>query len=151
MTSATQSLTHWLDAIGAQLDREETVTARMQFVDGRNVEVEILDVGDVGLTVRDPPGAILEIPSQELPALDVRSPRRVREWLLAFVAIPAVTAILVAFAQIPGFNPKRGDVVIGFVLVMGSAWGLGRIGSLRRGMRDLLSRWDRVYSSAETR
>ena len=83
--------------------------------------------------------------AQELRSVEVMAPRRLLEWLVAICAIPVVTAILVAFSRIPGVDPNRGDIVVGFVIVLAAFWGLGRFKGLRGLLRGMLTRWDRVY------
>jgi hypothetical protein len=146
MPSSNAALMRSLDDIAEKLDREGSLHARIRCADGRNIEGEILGVCEDDLIVHDgATGAETFLPALQLLTLDVSSPRRGREWLVAICAIPAVTAILVAFSRIPGVDPKRGDLAIGFMAVLVFVWALGRVPGLGRVLREQLTKWERVY------
>src|SRR5437868_4375066 len=103
MTSNSRDLMRSLDNLAEQLEGRDFVRARVQCADGRVVEGVVVDVGDDDLIVLDDrSGAETLVRVDDLSALEVSAPRRVREWVIAIAAIPVVTAILVAFSRLPG-------------------------------------------------
>lgn len=146
MPSSESALTRSLDDVAEQLHRAKHLYARAQCVDGSTIEGEILDVGEADLIVLDVvSGSETHLLAHQLATLDISSPRRIREWLMAICAIPVVTAILVAFSRIPWVDPNRGDITIGFMVVAAVVWALGRVSSLRKMLEGQLTRWVRVY------
>jgi hypothetical protein len=135
-----------LDDLGHRLDRGDQPYARINLVDGRQIQGMVLDVGEAGLIIADlTSGAEVPLASAEIHALEINSPRRVREWLLALCAIPIVTALLVAFSRLQGREPTRRDIAIGVGLGMAIVWALGSIPGLRKLFHRQLTTWVRVY------
>jgi hypothetical protein len=128
-----------------QLDRGRNLHARIRCVDGRKLEGELLDVGNSGLMVLEASGVETHVLAHQLLTLDIGSPWRIREWLIAICVVPVVTSILIAFSRIPGVDPDRGDITIGFLLVAATIWALGRIPRLRKLWQGHVVRWDRLY------
>ena len=146
MASTDAVLARSLDDLDEQLDRGEPPYVRIRCVDGRHIEGELLDVGEAGLVIFDIAARTeTPLPSDQLLALEVRAPRRIRQWVLALCAMPLVTALLVGFSRIPGVEPEGGDITIGFMLVMAAVWALGRIPALRKLFYGQLTTWVRAY------
>jgi hypothetical protein len=138
-----------LDGVIERLEQDDGPRVRVERADGRTVEGEVVYVSEADLTIRVADGEQVSVPAREVMVLDIESPRRVREWLAAILSIPAVAAILVAFSRIPGVDPRRGDITIGFALVLAVCWGLTRVPGLANAVRVQLTRWDRVYPQPE--
>lgn len=144
--STNTALARSLDHLGEQLYRWEQLQVRIECVDGRRIEGALLHVdGDELVVLDDASGVPAQLLPEQLRTVDINSPRRVREWLVVLCAIPIVTAILVAFSRIPGVNPKRGDIAIGFMLVLAAVWALARVPGLGKSFHGMMTRWDRVY------
>jgi hypothetical protein len=134
-----------LDGVIERLDKDDGPRVRIERADSRTVEGEVIYVSEADVTIRDADGMQVSVEARDVMVLDVELPRRVREWLAAILSIPTVAAILVAFSRIPGVNPRRGDITIGFALVLAACWGLTRVPGLANAVRARLTRWDRVY------
>jgi len=80
-----------------------------------------------------------------LRAVEVRLPRRGREWMLAAGTIPAATAVLIAFARLPWVRPERGNVTIAYFLLYAIAAGLVSVPIVRTRLESWLTQWQRLY------
>lgn len=147
MPSTDGALARSFADLDEQLDRGEPPYVRIRCVDGRHIEGEIRHVGHAGVLIFDIEAHTETLlPADQLLALEVRSPRRLRQWLLALCAIPFVTALLVGFSRIPGVDPARGDIAIGFTLVMAAVWALGRVPVIRKMFNGQLTTWSSAYA-----
>jgi hypothetical protein len=146
----TPSLIRSLDAVAGAAEGDPDLQVRVVFADGRVIEGTVQTVDPTELLVEDrATGSRVRLPDADVRAVDMKVPRRVREWTLAILAIPVVTAALIAYAQLPWVpaRPAGEDMIVGFLILLVVASGLTRVPIVRRGMNSLLTRWQRVYDA----
>ena len=128
----------------AQIEAGQSV--RIQHVDGGTIMGEVLSLADADLFVADDAsGRNVQVFAHEVVALDVTQPRRVLQWTLALLAIPAVVAFLVAFMQLPLPFSDRTGAMTGLAVLFAIGWMLFSRRSVRRLLERWLTTWQRVY------
>ena len=142
------TLTRALDDLANLGKRTESIYVRIECADGLAIEGEVLEVGDTDLLVLDEASREhVRVLAHELQAIDVSIPRRGRELVLAAGMIPATTAALVGYAQLPWVpeRPGGGHILIGFMLLLAIGAGLMSAPLLMRQLQSWLTKWQRVY------
>jgi hypothetical protein len=130
----------------ARVEQRIGLSARLTRADGAVVEGHLVDVGASGLVMfDDATQKEVEVYAHDVESLDVDVPRRVREWLVAVIAIPAATMALVGFAMLPGVRPDRGDIVVGFIILALLIEGAISIPFVRNLWKPWFSNWRRIY------
>jgi hypothetical protein len=126
--------------------RTEGLHIRIERADGSRIEGSLLSVEQSRLTVVDDATQdVIPIAAAELRALEVQSPRRGREWLLAGLAILGATAALIGYATLPWVRPTGESVTAGFVILYLAAAALFSRVLARTGLRRWLTQWRQLY------
>jgi hypothetical protein len=141
------TLSRSFDDLENHLERDPSLWVRIQRADGSSVEGQLLDVGAKDLFLSSAAGRPFQVSDQELQAIDVRLPRRGREWMLAICAIPAATAVLIAFTRLPWVRPDAGYILVGFLILVAIVKGLASIPVVSSRLESGLTRWQRLYST----
>jgi hypothetical protein len=138
-----------MDVLGPEM---LDTSVRFQRVDGSSFDGQIVGISPAELYVLDEASEkYVHVFPHELESIEVSVPRRVREWALAILAVPAVTATLVAYSRLPWVRPKGGDVLIGFAILGGIGWGIVSIPRIHRMLASWLTRRRRIYPPAAPR
>jgi hypothetical protein len=135
-----------IDVLGPEM---LDTTVRFQRVDGSSFDGQIVGISPAELYVLDEASEkYLHVYPHELESIEVSVPRRVREWTLAVLAVPAVTAALVAYSRLPWVRAEGGHILIGFAILGGIGWGIVSIPGIHRVLTTWLTRQHRIYPPA---
>ena len=97
-----------------------STTIRIGRVDGSTIEGRLyhIEVNAVML-VDAATGTLTQIAATDIRSLEVKAPRRSREWLLAILGIVVAVFALAGYAMLPWVRPKaEADIMIGFILLV---------------------------------
>lgn len=149
MTPTGTSLTQSFADLETLVQRSPGLRVRVQLADGTSIEGQDLDVAPTELWLLD---AVtrkqIHVGANELRAIDVRMPRRGREWMLAVGAILGVTAALIGYAHLPWVQPEQGDITMGAVILVALGAGYMSMPIAHPRLQSWLTRWERVYAAA---
>jgi hypothetical protein len=139
------------DELARMVDRDSSLEVRIRRADGSVIDGTICEVEYPDVVVVDEAGGRqIEVFAHELETLDVKVPRRGREWMLAIVGIAAGVSALVGYAQLPWVPPRPGeeDLIPAFLLLTAIITGLSSMPRVRDRVAPWFTRWHRLYPGA---
>ena len=149
MASDSTSITRtFIELAGLQYDSAapDGLRVRAVRVDGSSVEGPLLSVDTTTLLVEDSEHGFIRVEANELRTLDVETPRRGREWVLAGIAGIGVVAAMIGWAHLPWVRPEReNDIFVGFVILSLAAVALSPVLLRRTGLGRWLTKWRPLY------
>ena len=131
--------------LASQSGHAPTSWVRARTFDGSTIEGQLLRAEPTQLSITDhATQTTVHVSAGELAALEVREPRRGREWMLAGAAIVGATAALIWYATLP-WARRDGGIADAFKLLYVIGAALLSLLLARTGLRRWLTVWRSVY------
>jgi hypothetical protein len=135
-----------LAGLAAQFEAAKKLRFRVTCADGSVREGTLLGADASLLAINvEHQLAPIELSADDIVAIDVRTPHRIHEGMLAILGIVVAVTALVFYSKLPWVDRAHGGVSAAFMIMFWAAAAVFPVVLARTGLRRWLSKWRPLY------